>query len=90
MKSVSIKRASIVDTIVTPRSCALPFYPAVATNWAIRSVAAKICHISPATNHTLNDNICWRIRNSNMMEDQNERSVAPLVMQKKSFFLGRV
>ena len=77
MKSVSIKRASTVDTIVTPRSCALPIYPAVATHWAIRSVAAKICHISPATGYTLSDNICWQVRNSSMMEDQNERSDVP-------------
>ena len=77
MKSVSIKRATAVDTIVTLRSCAPPIYPAVATHWAIRSVAAKICHISPAAGHTLSDNMCWRVRNSNMMDDQNERSNVP-------------
>ena len=36
-----------------------------------------ICHISPAAGHTLSDNICWRVRNSNMMEHQNERSDVP-------------
>ena len=77
MKSVFIKRASTVDTIVTPSSCTSPIYPAVATHWAIRSVAAKICHISPATGHTLSNNICWRVRNSNMMEDQYKRSDVP-------------
>ena len=40
-------------------------------------ILLKICHISPSTGHTLSDNICWRVRNSNMMEDQNERSDMP-------------
>ena len=66
--------------IVTPRSCAPPIYPAVATHWAIRSVAAKICHISPATRHTLSDNISWRVRDSSMMEDQDEQYDVPVLI----------